>query len=161
MANTNNPKGFKFVRSQVGSGAAPTMKITLGSNVGTKVGDMVYLASGVGQRTLTTQASYGIAIEEITAVAATQQTCLVIPFAEGLTFQGQFLGTTSITMASYLGTNRKVSGASGSMGLSSGTVTGGNVRIQGLAKLPYGNAWGTYANCEFAVIKNQYTGTRS
>lgn len=158
MANTNNPKGFRFVRAENGTGAAPTRTVELGSNVGVKVGDMIYLASGAGARTTTTQASWGIALQEITAVAATRQNVLVIPLAAGLVFQGQFVGTTSITQASYLGTTRKVSGASGSMGISGGTVTGGILRIVALAGYPQGNAWGTYATCEFTVARSQYCG---
>jgi hypothetical protein len=158
MANTNNPKGFKFIRAENGTGAAPTRLVELGSGVGVKVGDMIYLASGMGALTLTTQASWGLAIQEITAVTGVHQNCLVIPFVPGLVFQGQFLGTTAkTTKALALGTTRKVSGASGAMGICSTTAAGGIVRIVDLAPLS-GNAWGTYAVCEFIITRSQYCG---
>jgi hypothetical protein len=155
MANVNNPKGFKFVRSDIGSGAVPTARLKLGSNVGVKIGDMVYIASGVGQRTTNTQASFGIAIETVTAAAGIQTQCLVIPF------QGQVLGKLSCTEATLRGVSKRVSGASGAMGIASvagTTVAACPIHIIGLAGTPHGNAWSTNAVLEFTIQKNQYTG---
>jgi len=165
MANRNAPFSFRFLRMDHGVAAPAAISVLLGSNVGVKPGDPIYIdTNGVGQRCTVTNPIWAFADETIVAVAATRQSAHCLPALEDAVWLVQATGTTNVTQAFYGKFIRYDAGTSGIAGVAASTTgtqaevaTLAPFRIVGFHRTP-DNAISTYALLEVKVARSQYAG---
>lgn len=148
MANTDNPNGFVALRVEGNAGPIPVWTRTMASNAGCKVGDALTLAT-TGLLSIALAASTniaGVATKTITAVAATRQDVDFVPALPNIVFAGQCSGNFAVT---DVGEQVDLEGATGVMEVNEDASSTDVIVVQGLAKYPLNNAYGTNARIEF------------
>lgn len=154
MANVDNPNGFQYEGSKVGTGAAPLLKVLVKSAVDLAEGDAVIMLT-TGLVTIAASTSgqiYGVAAEPLTALATAQSKTLIYPAARTAIFSGQCSGTGAQT---DVGEMVDIEGTTGVMELNEDANIEAVAMIIGLKP---GSAFGANARFLFTWVKSSYEG---
>ena len=156
MANRDNPKGFKWVRSLLGNDTSPIVKeAPVGASTTIAEGDTIILSSGLATIGLSNSAQiYGVAIEAVATGAGETDTIKFIPALPWYVFRGQCNGTYAITVN---GTNVDIEGATGVQEINEDATTEKVVCVLELSDLP-NNAVGANAEVDFVFTRSQFLG---
>lgn len=155
MANIDNPKGFRFVKTE--TGGSPVIKKVLATDSQTiAAGDAVIKVSGKISIAATTSASLeGIAVKA--AVSSTSNTTVYVEYIPAnplYVFEGQCSGTYA---QSIDGTAVDLEGTTGIMEVNENATTEKVLQIIELAPIP-GNAIGLNSRVHFTIPRSTYTG---
>jgi len=153
MANIDKPAGFR-VASMPGS--FPIFTGMMVSNVSVSPGDAIVVTTNgvLAVATASSAAILGVAQSKITAIAATQQSCMYVPALPTILFSGQCSGTyTPVAVGAAV----DIEGTTGIMEINENAVAVGVARIVGLEG-GINNANGANARVLFVWNKSQFTG---
>jgi hypothetical protein len=152
MANTDGPKGFKFIKSLAGEATIRTE--TLDTSQTIAKGDALISASGVLQIAVTSSAQlYGIAAEAVTTDTVNTASIKFYPAIRDYVFEGQTSGTFADTI---IGTACDIEGATGAMEVNENATTYDVIQIIG--RNPNSPA-GTNAKVRFIILRSSYIPT--
>jgi len=157
MANPANGHGF-IAEFCIGGNAIPMYQGVLKSAQSCTKGDALKATGGllkiftVGGRKVV-----GVAAETVTGLATAQSRVLFWPAVQTVVFSGQYSSNTGVQLTQGLAFSRRnISGATGKMLLTSGTLAStGIAQIIGISPK---SAAGTYGEAEFIWIRSQFTG---
>lgn len=158
MANANSPYGFQFHHMNAAGSVVLERKKTL-SNATISVGDPLVLTNGkLKLAGVTSVALFGVSLESVTAVAATQKSVLYIPAIKNYVWSAQCRSTLNVT-AGYVGGKAILVGTTnGKVGIYPKAAGTSVLQIVGLKP---GSAWGTYAELLFVIMRSAYEGQKT
>lgn len=160
MANVNNPNGFIFVKSLVGSDASPVIwEAEVAASQTIAIGDALAITSGQVVIAASSSAQLlGFAVEAIVVAGGATGIISFIPALPHYVFQGQCSGTFA---QSIMFTGVDIEGTTGIMEINENATTEVVVRPIALSKVTYAgtaNTIGLNSRVDFVVQKSVFTG---